>query len=247
MAMLLLAALLALTITHARERTGSAGAEHPPAHGESVRLRGTDRIFLAFGETLYQFPDSATLRVCTGGHPGVVRDVRALPPWPRHVLPSVTHHGWIGGTLPVVSDAPDFGMAYVAVGCIHSGIPTRETLDSIFGAGAMVRMLEVPDSVLRRLPRTFGARGHPLRPAGTLIRGPDDRARWITYHGGALEVDPGVLATHCRSRDDPVPVDEREFRYYRPWGTLGPGSGDCRPGNRKQGTGNREQGTGNRE
>jgi hypothetical protein len=224
----LLAALLALKITLAREGTGSEPAEHPPAHGESVRLRGTDRIFLAFGETLYEFPDSYTLCMCTGWHPGVVREIRALPPWPRHVLPSATRHTWMGRTLPVVSDHPVDRTAYVPVGCILTGIPTPETLDSIFGSGAMDRMLEVPDSVLERLPRAFVARGHPLRPAGTLIRGPDNRVRWIIYHGGAMEVtDPSLLATHCRSPDHVVPVQEPEFSYYRPWSTLPRGSGDC--------------------
>lgn len=221
-------ALLMLMVSLARDREGSAPPERPPVHGESVRLRGSGRIFLAFGETLYEFPDSSTLGVCTGWYPGVVREIRALPPWPRRVLPSVTRHTWMGGSFPVTSDDPADTVAYVPVGCILPGVPTPETLDSIFGSGARERMLQVPDSVLARLPRAFVARGHPLRPAGTLIRGPDNRVRWITYHGGALEVtDPNLLATHCRSPDDAVSVDEREFRYYRPWGTLGRGSAGC--------------------
>lgn len=228
LSMVLVGVLLALMITVAQERASSAPAENPPAHGESVRLRGTDRIYLAFGETLYEFPDGETLWVCTGWHPGVVREIRALPPWPRNRLPSVRDFAWMGGALPVVSDHPADKTAHVAVGCIHPGVPNPETLDSIFGSEALGRMLEVPDSVLRRLPRAFIARGHPLRPAGTLIRGPDNRVRWITYHGGALEVtDPSLLATHCRSPDEAVSVDEREFRYYRPWGTLGRGDDKC--------------------
>ena len=212
-----------------RERTAAlrTGAELP-AHGESVRLRGGGQVYLAFGEKLYEYPDSATLCVCTGWRPEVVRRVRALPPWPRARMPSVLRHGWIGSALPVVSDHPQDKTAYVAVGCVLPGVPDPQTLDSIFGSGALGRMLEVPDSVLRQLPRAFIARGHPLRPSGTLIRGPDDRIRWITYHGGALEVeDPRVLATHCRSPDEAVSVSAREFRYYKPWARLQPGTGRC--------------------
>jgi DNA-binding SARP family transcriptional activator len=201
--------------------------EPPPGHGEIVRLQGTGRVYLAFGETLYEYPDTVTLCVCTGWHPEIVREVRTLPVWPRRMLPSVSRHGWLGSQLPVVSDHPMDKTAYVAVGCIFPGVPDPPTLDSIFGSGALGRLLEVPDSVLRRLPRAFVARGHPLRPAATLIRGPDERIRWITYHGGALDVDdPAVLASYCRSADEAVSVSADEFRYYRPWATLRPHAGD---------------------
>lgn len=207
-----------------------AAAERPPAHGESVRVRGSGSVFLAFGDTLYQYPDAPTLAACTGWHPDVVREVRRLPRWPRRRLPSVLNHTWMGGALPVVSDHPQDKTAYVPVGCILPGVPNLATLDSIFGSEALGRMLEVPDSVLQRLPRAFIARGHPLRPAGTLIHAPDGRIRWITYHGGALEVpDPALLATHCRSRDDAVAVTAREFRYYKGWGQLAPGPEQCPP------------------
>jgi hypothetical protein len=158
----------------------------------------------------------------------VVREASALPPWPRTRLPSALEHAWIGGQLPVVSDHPEDKTAYVAVGCILPDVPDAATLDSIFGPESLARMLEVPHSALTRLPRAFVARGHPLRPAGTLIRGAHDRIRWITYHGGALEVtDPELLASHCRSPNEAVLVDEREYAYYRPWGTLTRGPGDC--------------------
>lgn len=228
----LAAATAALAVTLARDRwlAPAAVAEPPPAHGESVRVRGSRTIFLVLGDTLYQYPDSSTLCVCTGWNPEVVREVRRLPRWPRRMLPSVQDHGWLGGSLPVVSDHPRNRTAYVPVGCILPGVPDPPTLDSIFGSNALGRMLEVPDSVLARLPRAFIARGHPLRPAGTVIRGPDGRLRWITYHGGALEVgDPALLATYCRSPDQAVSVDDREFRYYKPWGRLAPGPGRCPP------------------
>jgi DNA-binding SARP family transcriptional activator len=228
LSLLILGALLTLTMAIARERARSEPAEHPPAHGESVRLRGTHRIFLAFGETLYEVPDSATLCACTGWYPDMVRQIRALPPWPQRMLPSVMDYSWIGGNVPLVSDDPADTTVFVAAGCIRPSVPNRETLDSIFGSGANAKPLTVPDSVLSRLPQGFIARGHPLRPAGTLIRGPQNRVRWITYHGGALEVtDPSLLATHCRSVEEATTVDEREFDYYRPWGTLGRGAGGC--------------------
>lgn len=226
--LLLAGALLAMAVTAAQDWSGSQPAEHPPAHGESVRLRGSNRIFLAFGETLYELPDSATLCACTGWYPDMVRQIRALPPWPRRMLPSVRDHAWMGGTLPLVSDNPADSTVFVAAGCIRTSVPNRESLDSIFASGAATQTLTVPDSVLSRLPRGFIARGHPLRPAGTLIRGPENRVRWVTYHGGALEVtDPSLLATHCRSADRAITVTEREFSYYRPWGTLGRGRGGC--------------------
>ena len=225
-------ALAAAVATAAWDRRakGAAAAERPPTHGESVRMRGSQAIYLAFGHTLYRYPDASTLHVCTGGYPDVVREVRRLPRWPRRVLPTVLEHAWLGGALPVVSDHPQDKTAYVLVGCILPGVPDPPTLDSIFGPEALGRMLEVPDSVLRRLPRAFIARGHPLRPAGTLIRAPDGRIRWITYHGGALEVaDPGLLATHCRAANQAVSVTAREFLYYKAWGRLGPSPAKCPP------------------
>ena len=93
------------------------------------------------------------------------------------------------GVIGLVGTAPSMDTTvFVAAGCIRPSIPDRGTLDSIFGPGAAGRTVKVPDSVLSRLPRGFIARGHPLRDAGTLIRGPENRVRWITYHGGALEV-----------------------------------------------------------
>ncbi|HEX6911458.1 MAG TPA: bacterial transcriptional activator domain-containing protein [Longimicrobium sp.] len=223
-------AALAATLARDRWRAHAALSEPPPAHGESVRVRGSRRVFLAFGKTLYQYPDTSTLCVCTGWHPEVVREVSRLPRWPRRMLPSVRAHGWLGASLPVVSDHPQDKTAYVPVGCILPGVPDQPTLDSIFGSNALGRMLEVPDSVLARLPRAFIARGHPLRLAGTVIRGPEGGLRWITYHGGALEVEgPALLATYCRSPAQAVPVSAREFRYYRPWGRLAPGPGRCPP------------------
>lgn len=201
----------------------------PVRHGETVRREGDDRLYLAFGETLYAYPDSATLRACTGGPPHAVRELRRLPDWPRITLPSVRQHPWIGGGVPVVSDAPLDKTAFVAVGCVLAGVPSPATLDSIFGPGALDRLTVVPDSVLRRMPRAFVARGYPVRPAGTLIRAPDGLIQWITYHGGALAVaDSALLATYCRAPREAVSVTEQEFRYYHPFGRLYPARPPCR-------------------
>lgn len=203
-----------------RMKAWRAGVQ-PPGHGENVRLRGTRQVYLAFAETLYAYPDAATLRACTRHSPPAVRQVRALPSWPRERLPSVTRHPWMRRELPVVSDHPEDRTAFVAAGCILAGVPNPPTLDSIFGPGALARMQEVPDSVLQRMPRAFIARGQPVRPPGTLLRAPDGRLRWVTYHGGALAVgDSAVLATYCRAPRDALPVSLTEFNYYRPFARL---------------------------
>jgi len=227
--LLILPLILLLVGAALRDYLPWRGAAARPGHGESLRLRGARPGYLAFADTLYAYPDWATLHACTGMRPAVARRVRRLPDWPRPELPTVLRHPWMGESVPIVSDDPADRTAYVVVGCILAGVPDPATLDSIFGPGALGRMKEVEDSVLRRLPRAFIARGHPVRPAGTLIRAPDGRVRWITYHGGALAVEgAAVLATHCRAPADAVPVSEAEFRYYRPFATLQPARGGCR-------------------
>lgn len=233
LAVILASVVLGMGIALQVERRAAVppATEAPPAHGEHVRLRGGHSVYLVFGERLYEYPDSSTLSVCTGWHPDVVREVRALPAWPSRRLPSVLRHAWVGGHLPIVSDHPQDRTAFVPVGCVIPGVPTPGTLDSIFGTGSVDRLLEVPDSVIRQLPRAFVARGHPLRPAGTLIRSPDGRVRWITYHGGSLDVpDPATLADYCRAADEAVPVSTREFAYYKPWSWLRPRERACAAG-----------------
>ncbi|HEX2211813.1 MAG TPA: bacterial transcriptional activator domain-containing protein [Longimicrobium sp.] len=201
----------------------------PIGHGETVRKRGDPRLYLAFAETLYAYPDMATLYACTGLRTPAVREVRRLPAWPRARLPSVRAHSWMGDTLPVVTDHPKVRPAYATVGCILAPAPDPPTLDSIFGPGSLGRLIEVPHSVLDGMPEAFAARGHPVRRAGTLIRAPDGSLRWITYHGGALAVvDSALLATWCRAPGDAVDVSAREFRYYRPFARLYPAPHDCR-------------------
>ena len=223
----LLVAAMAMAVTWGMR--GGPGAEpEPVGHGESLRERGASQAYLAFAETLYAYPDTVTLRACTGRRTPAIRQVRSLPPWPRVGLPSVRWHPWMGDTLPVVTDAPHIKPAYVSVGCVLAGVPDPPTLDSIFGTGALARMLEVPHAVLEAMPTAFIARGHRVRPAGTLIRSPDGILRWITYHGGALSVaDSALLATWCRSPTEAVDVSAAEFRYYRPYGRLHRGSMDC--------------------
>jgi DNA-binding SARP family transcriptional activator len=198
-------------------------------HGETLRQRGDGAVYLAFDETLYAYPDTATLHACTGVRPPPVREVRALPAWPRRRLPSARRHTWMGDTLPIKSSDPAELTAYVTVGCILSGIPDPATLDSIFGPGALKRLVRVPPAAIPALPLDVKASGYPVRLAGTLIRSPSGLIRWITYHGGALAVaDSAVLATHCRTPREAVDVDEAEFRYYHPFALLHPATEPCR-------------------
>ncbi|HEX6373102.1 MAG TPA: bacterial transcriptional activator domain-containing protein [Longimicrobium sp.] len=221
--------LLAVIVLALGLRVWPARTLEPVGHGESVRERGSTRVYLAFAETLYAYPDAETLHACTGRRTPAVRQLRSLPDWPRARLPAVRRHPWLGGTRPVVSDDPRDRTAFVAVGCILVGVPDPPTLDSIFGPGSLQGMMEVPDAVLRGMPRAFVARGHPLRGAGTLLRAPDGTLRWITYHGGALAVaDSALLAGWCRAPGEAVDVGEAEFRYYRPFARLHPAKADCR-------------------
>ncbi|HEX5872728.1 MAG TPA: hypothetical protein VFY65_19995, partial [Longimicrobium sp.] len=89
-------------------------------------------------------------------------------------------------------------------------------------------MTEAPQAAVDAMPRAFIARGYPVRRAGTLIRAPDGRLGWITYHGGTLAVaDSALLATWCRTPAEAVAVSAREFRYYRSYARLHPARTDC--------------------
>lgn len=207
------------------------GPPPPPErvnHAETLRERGDPTVYLAFAETLYAYPDTATLHACTGRRAPPVREVRALPPWPRRRLPSVRQHAWMGDTVPVIGDDPDDETAYVAVGCILAGVPDPPTLDSIFGPAALKRLVTVPSAVISSLPRDVIAYGRRVRRAGTLIRSPGGLVRWITYHGGGLAADSAALATHCRTPREAVDVDEAEFQYYHPFALLHPATAGCR-------------------
>jgi tetratricopeptide (TPR) repeat protein len=205
---------------------------YPPeplaGHGENLRL-GDGELYLAFGDTLWRYPDPETHFACTGSQEGIARRVDQLPRRPRKELPSVTAHPWLQGGAPVVSDHPSDKTAYVVVGCILAGIPDRPTFEAIFGRAEWERLREVPDSVLRALPRTSVARPLPVRPAGTLLRGEDGATRWVVWHGGALAVDPRLLAGHCRSLDEALRVSADELRYYRTWASLPPAAWPCGP------------------
>lgn len=197
--------------------------------GESLRARGGGEVYLAYAETLWAYPDTATLHACTGAHTPPIREVGRLPPWPHRRLPSARIHGWMGGTLPVKADDPEDRTAYVAVGCILAGVPDPPTLDSIFGYGALERMVVAPADTVASMPRDVIADGQPVRRAGTLIRSPSGFIRWITYHGGALVVaDSVVLATYHRAPREAIDVSEAEFRYYRPFAPLHPARAQCR-------------------
>jgi DNA-binding SARP family transcriptional activator len=191
-----------------------------PGHGESIRARKGGPVYLAYAETLWVYPDTATLDRCLGGWRQRVRRVRALPGWPRRTLPSVARHPWQGGTDPVLTDHPQTPTQYVAVGCVLAPIPDTLTFREIFGHTEWSRSLEEADSVLRAGPRTSQAQPYPLRPAGTLIRAAGDSVKWIVYHGGALTATPAALATYCRSPAEAVAVTDAEYVYYRAYAAL---------------------------
>jgi hypothetical protein len=117
------------------------------------------------------------------------------------------------------------GAEVVAMSSNSAASPRRHR----FGPGALKRLIRVPDAEVAAMPRDVITYGHPVRPAGTLIRSPDGLLRWITYHGGALAVaDSAVLATHCRTPGEAIDVSEAEFRYYHPFARLHPRAGECR-------------------
>jgi len=226
-AAVLLVVLAALWL--ARLRSASArGAHAAVARGEVIRARGGRTAYLVFGDTLYAFPDAATLERCLGGYPRV-RTVRALPPRPRRMLPSVRAHPWLGGQGAVTADDPGPITQYVAVGCVLSPIPDALTFREIFGHTDWPSSARDADTLLQHMPRIHQADPFPLRPAGTLIQGAGDSIRWVAYHGGALSVHgDAVLATYCRTRREVQRVPDAEFRYYQSRAELPPAAVPCR-------------------
>jgi DNA-binding SARP family transcriptional activator len=199
-----------------------------PRHGEAINAETGGPAYLAYGETLWRYPDAATLDRCLGGWRQRIRRVPALPGWPRRTLASVAEHPWQGGTDAVVTDHPQHPTQHVAVGCVLAPIPDPPTFRETFGHTDWSRSRRAPDSVLRASPRTAQANGFPVRPAGTLVRGAGHEVKWIVYHGGALTTTPPVLATYCRSPADAVRVTDAEFAYYRTYAALPPADGPCR-------------------
>lgn len=202
---------------------------HPalPGHGESIRAGERGPVYLAYAETLWRYPDPATLDRCLGGWRQRVRRVRALPGWPRRTLPSVAAHPWQGGTDPVLTDHPQTPTQYVAVGCVLAPIPDTAVFRAVFGHTEWSRSRLESDRVLRASPRTSEAGAFPLRPAGTLIRGPAGGLKWVAYHGGALTVSPRTLAGYCRRPDEAIAVTAAEFDYYRAFAELPPADPAC--------------------
>ncbi len=203
------------------------GAEVAVGRGEVIRARGDATAYLVFGDTLYAFPDPATLSRCLGGWPRV-RLVRALPARPRRTLPSVREHPWLGGQGAVVADDPAPVTQYVAVGCVLSPISDTLTFRAIFGHTDWSRSAREADSLLRHMPRIHQADPYPVLPAGTLIQGAGDSIRWVAYHGGALSVRGGaVLATYCRTLGEVKRVPDGVFRYYQSRAELPRASAPC--------------------
>jgi DNA-binding SARP family transcriptional activator len=121
-------ALAAAIATAAWDRRAKSAAvtERPPAHGESVRMRGSKATDLALGHTLYKDPDASTLPVCREGYPDVrargtrdaARAARMLPttggwaarsPLCTQIATAVSHGGHggqIGCFVSSVSSVP---------------------------------------------------------------------------------------------------------------------------------------------
>jgi DNA-binding SARP family transcriptional activator len=199
-----------------------------PGHGESIRLVQGGPVYLAYAETLWRYPDAATLDRCLGGWRQRIRRVEALPEWPRRVLPSVAAHPWQGGMVPVVTDHPQLPTQHVAVGCVLAPVPDPPTFQAIFGNRDWNRSYGEADSVLRATPRTKEAAPYPVRAAGTLIRDPGGGLKWIVYHGGALTATARLLGTYCRSPKEAVLVSAAEYAYYRAAAALPPADPPCR-------------------
>lgn len=194
-------------------------AEPPPRHGEAVFVHGGP-AYLAYHQTLWLFPDGATLTRCVGPWPQRIRRVQALPPWPRRTLPSVLDHPWLGGVQPVTAESPVEKTQYVTVGCVLAPIPDPAAFRRIFGHPDGRRGRVAADGAVHGSPRTRAAGGYPARPAGTLIRGARGQLKWIVFHGGALSVAPSLLAGYHRSVAESVRVPDAEFRYYRAFAAL---------------------------
>lgn len=199
-----------------------------PAHGESIQARAGGPVYLAYGETLWRYPDTATLDRCLGNWRQRIRRVRALPPWRRRTLLSVRTHPWQGGTGAVVTDRSRHPTQHVAVGCVLAPIPDSLTFLEIFGHKDWSRSFVEADSLLRASPRTRLADPYPVRQAGTLIQGAGAGVKWVVYHGGALLVAPRLLAGYCRSLHEVVSVTDAEFVYYHAYGSLSPAEPACR-------------------
>lgn len=206
-----------------------APAEPLPARGEVIRTWGGP-VYLAYAETLWRYPDEATLERCLGGWMQRIRRVRRLPPWPKRTLLSVTRHPWQGGLGAVVADHPPSTTQYVAVGCVLAPIPEPLTFRAIFGHTDVSRSSTEPDSLIRASPQAREAHPYPVRRAGTLIQGAEGEVKWVVFHGGALTVEPGVLAGYCRTPREVVRVPDAEFEYYRAFARLPPADPPCRRG-----------------
>lgn len=216
--LVLLGVLLILMLASLRpDWEGIGGPGEPEVRdGESIREGAHGRVYLAFRDTLYEYPDEATLVRCIGAHTGRVRQVDRLPRWPKRRLGSVRAHAWQGNTMPVYAQPPSADTQHVAVGCVLTAIPDLMTFKEVFGEQGWRRRVAADGQVLSAAPRSARpAHPYPVRPTGTLIRGAGDEIRWVVYHGGALRVPhDSVLATYCRTPYEVEQVTEAEFRYY---------------------------------
>ena len=232
--------LLAGALTVVLVQTVAGALVGPPrepiGHGETLQAMKGGPVYLAFGETLWRYPDDATLDRCLGGWRQRIRRVRTLPDWPRRTLLSVTTHPWQGSKAAVVGDHPELPTQYVAVGCVLAPVPDPPTFRAVFGHTDWNRSDREADSLLRASPHIAQAAAYPVRASGTLIRGAGGEVKWVVYHGGALVATARLLKTYCRSPAEAVRVSDAEYAYYRAFAALPPAdpqchaAADCPPG-----------------
>lgn len=189
-----------------------------PGNGEYFTVAGTEKVYLAFAGLRWKVPDPTTLSACTGGFPGLVREVPSMPPLRSGgTLPTMREHPWMAGQKAVMLEGDT--SVFALVGCVRSAIPTRAVFETIFGLAGWRDVVEVPDSLLRRTPRGPEVMV-PLRRAGTVLwASGTPRLLWVTHSGGGLRVvAPKDAAFYCRG--DLVAVDRLEFASYTTGGTL---------------------------
>lgn len=113
-------------------------------------------------------------------------------------------------------------------------VPPREPLPerrsrAVIGVSlAMAVVLLILTVALLAPAEPREAHPYPVRIAGTLVQGAGGEVKWVIFHGGALDVPPGLLSGYCRSLREVVRVPDAEFEYYRAFASLPPADPPCR-------------------
>jgi len=199
------AAAVALVMLGAGPR--SAEVHVGVENGVVIRARGDALAYLVFGNTLWAFPDTVTLTRCLGRRQRV-RQVHALPPWPRRTLPSVRTHPWLCATLPAAGYAPLNGVGHGSGGCTVPALPGHIMPRAIF---------DTIESVYRRAPgMPFHAVHSPSHGTSAVVRRPV-RAVHGTWPLGPIAGGRGTCSGDEPGRNAHVLPDPLSV----PCGTIG--------------------------